>query len=87
MVLGNSAKVASTLQLDLLKSELETHDDSDFEHLSAHLISRLLGDVAITVSKSGYQVGGDAGRPPCAGVGWHRVASATKKRPDCAHGT
>jgi hypothetical protein len=46
--------------LGLLKTELESHDDSVFEHLSAHLISRLLGDVAITVSKSGYQVGADA---------------------------
>jgi len=60
MVLGSSA-VASKSQLDLLKSELETHDSSVFEHLSAHLISRLLDDVAITVSKSGHQVGGDAG--------------------------
>ncbi len=56
-----SAVTASNPQLDLLKSELETHDDSIFEHLSAHLISRLLGDIAITVSKSGYQVGADAG--------------------------
>jgi hypothetical protein len=51
---------ATVSSLDLLKTELESHDDSVFEHLSAHLISRLLGDVAITVSKSGYQVGADA---------------------------
>lgn len=50
----------SNPQMDLLKSELEAHDDSVFEHLSAHLLSRLLDDVAITVSKSGYQVGADA---------------------------
>lgn len=56
-----SAATASKPQLDLLKSELEAHDDSVFEHLSAHLISRLLDDVAITVSKSGYQAGADAG--------------------------
>lgn len=48
-------------QLASLKDELERHDSHVFEQLSAHLISRLLGDVAITVSKSGYQIGGDAG--------------------------
>lgn len=61
MASRKSAATATNPQLDLLKSELETHDDSVFEHLSAHLISRLLGDVAITVSKSGHQVGADAG--------------------------
>jgi hypothetical protein len=61
MASKKSAATALNPQLDLLKSELETHDDSVFEHLSAHLVSRLLGDVAITVSKSGYQVGADAG--------------------------
>lgn len=61
MALKKSAVTLSNPKLDLLKSELETHDDSVFEHLSAHLVSRLLGDVAITVSKSGYQAGADAG--------------------------
>jgi|JI8StandDraft_1071087.scaffolds.fasta_scaffold09935_1 hypothetical protein len=61
MASRTSAATVSNPPLDLLKSELETDDDSVFEHLSAHLISRLLGDVAITVSKSGYQVGADAG--------------------------
>lgn len=61
MASKKSAATASNPPLDLLKSELETHHDSVFEHLSAHLVSRLLGDVAITVSKSGYQVGADAG--------------------------
>lgn len=61
MASKKSAATASNPPLDFLKSELETHHDSVFEHLSAHLVSRLLGDVAITVSKSGYQVGADAG--------------------------
>lgn len=52
---------ATVINLDLLKTELESHDDSVFERLSAHLISRLLGDIAVTVSKSGHQVGADAG--------------------------
>lgn len=50
-----------TVSLDLLKAELEGHDDSVFERMSAHLISRLLDGVAVNVSKSGYQAGGDAG--------------------------
>lgn len=57
----SAASTSNLQQMDLLKSELETHDDNVFEHLSAHLVSRLLNDVAITVSKSGYQVGADAG--------------------------
>lgn len=61
MASKKSAATASNPLLDLLKSELEAHHDSVFEQLSAHLVSRLLGDVAITVSKSGYQVGADAG--------------------------
>lgn len=56
-----SAATASKPEMDLLKAELEAHDADVFEHLSADLISRLLGDIAITVSKSGYQTGGDAG--------------------------
>lgn len=61
MASKKSAATTSNPQLDLLKSALEARDDSVFEHLSAHLVSRLLDDVAITVSKSGYQVGADAG--------------------------
>lgn len=61
MASKKSAATASNLHLGALKLELETHDANVFEHLSAHLISRLLGDIAVTVSKSGYQIGADAG--------------------------
>lgn len=53
--------IAPKARLAQLKRELEKHTTADFERLSAHLFSRLLGDIAITVSKSGYQVGADAG--------------------------
>lgn len=59
--MASRAPTASDLSLDLLKGELESHDDSVFEHLSANLISLLLDGVAVTVSKSGYQAGADAG--------------------------
>jgi hypothetical protein len=58
--MASTATASTPYFLDIIKTELESHDDSVFEHLSAHLMSRLLGDVAVTVSKSGYQVGADA---------------------------
>jgi hypothetical protein len=48
-------------QLAELKAELETTDDKLFECLSADLFSRLIGDIAVAVSKPGTQFGGDAG--------------------------
>jgi hypothetical protein len=48
-------------QLAELKAELETKDDKLFECLSADLFSRLIGDIAVAVSKPGTQFGGDAG--------------------------
>lgn len=51
----------TSTELAKLKAELETKDDSVFEEMSAHLFSRLLDDIAVTVSKTGSQFGGDAG--------------------------
>ncbi len=47
--------------LTLLRTELESMNEGAFEKLSAHLMSRFLGDIAVTVAKSGHQVGADAG--------------------------
>lgn len=44
-----------------LKTELENMNEGAFERLSAHLMSRFLGDIPITVAKSGHQVGADGG--------------------------
>lgn len=48
-------------QLAKLKAELETNSDKQFECLAAELFSRLIGDIAVAVSKPGTQFGGDAG--------------------------
>lgn len=48
-------------QLAELKAELEIKEDKLFECLSADLFSRLIGDIAVAVSKPGTQFGGDAG--------------------------
>jgi len=48
-------------ELATLKLELETNDDALFEEMSAHLFSRLLDDISVTVSKTGSQFGADAG--------------------------
>lgn len=47
--------------LAALKAQLEAAGDKDFEKLSADLFSRLIGDIAVAVSKPGSQFGGDAG--------------------------
>ncbi|MFS8974513.1 hypothetical protein PO002_08395 [Cupriavidus necator] len=47
--------------LTSLKTALENMKEGVFEKLSAHLMSRFLDDIAITVAKSGHQVGADAG--------------------------
>lgn len=52
---------AMSAELDKLKAELEQHDDSLFEKMAADLFSRLIGDIAVSVSKPGSQFGGDAG--------------------------
>lgn len=49
------------LLLTSLKTELENKNEGAFERLSAHLLSPFLGDIAITVAKSGHQVGADGG--------------------------
>lgn len=48
-------------QLAALKTELEETGDKEFEKLAADLFSRLIGDIAVAVSKPGSQFGGDAG--------------------------
>ncbi|CAN7740356.1 hypothetical protein [Variovorax sp. LjRoot178] len=48
-------------QLDQLKAELEKHDEGIFEKMSGDLVSRLIDDVGVSVSKPGSQFGGDAG--------------------------
>lgn len=49
------------VHLAALKAQLEASGDKDFERLSADLFSRLIGDIAVAVSKAGSQFGGDAG--------------------------
>jgi hypothetical protein len=49
------------VHLAALKAQLEAAGDKDFEKLSADLFSRLIGDIAVAVSKPGSQFGGDAG--------------------------
>jgi hypothetical protein len=48
-------------QLAALKTLLEAAGDKEFEKLAADLFSRLIGDIAVAVSKPGSQFGGDAG--------------------------
>lgn len=43
------------------KTLLEAAGDKEFEKLANDLFSRLIGDIAVAVSKPGSQFGGDAG--------------------------
>lgn len=51
---------ATAAPLAALKVILEDCTAHDFEHLTADLFSRLLGDVRVTVAKSGSQYGADS---------------------------
>ena len=71
----------SSTQLDTLnalKKEIRKHSSSDLEHLAAALLGRLL-DVPITVAKSGFQHGADAGS---AGEQGRRLRVECKKYDD-----
>jgi len=56
-----TAVLSFSIELDKLRKELESKDDARFEQMCAHLFSRLLGDIEVTVSKTGSQFGADAG--------------------------
>lgn len=67
---------AIDLLLTSLKTELENKNEGAFERLSAHLLSPFLGDIAITVAKSGHQVGADGGT---AGARGRRLSIECKR--------
>lgn len=62
--------------LATLKTEFEAASASAFEVLAAHLFSRLIGDIGVSVSKPGSQFGGDAGT---AGLGGRRLRLECKR--------
>ena len=54
-----SGAAAADVLLSTLKLELKDASADTFEHLCADLFCRLLGDVGVSVSKSGSQFGCD----------------------------
>lgn len=66
-------------ELENLQTELQNNDDQFFEEMSAELFSRLLGDIAVTVSKTGSQFGADAGT---AGLRGRRLRVECKRYRD-----
>jgi len=70
---------AASAELAKLQSILQGKDDPLFEDMSAELFSRLLGDIAVTVSKPGSQFGADAGT---AGLRGRRLRAECKRYRD-----
>lgn len=68
-----------------LKTQLEQLDDGLFEKMIGNLFSRLIGDVGVSVSKTGSQFGGDAGTAGLRGrhlrVECKRYLETTKLNP------
>ena len=70
---------AASAELTKLQANLQNNDDKLFEDMSAELFSRLLGDIAVTVSKTGSQFGADAGT---AGLRGRRLRVECKRYRD-----
>lgn len=71
--------ITAGAELAKLQSNLQSNDDQLFEDMSAELFSRLLGDIAVTVSKTGSQFGADAGT---AGLRGRRLRVECKRYRD-----
>lgn len=80
-MIKTTARLPPTASKELakLQTELQKNDDRLFEEMSAELFSRLLGDIAVTVSKTGSQFGADAGT---AGLRGRRLRVECKRYRD-----